>query len=251
MKKSLIHRILLTLAFGVFVLASASAQDAVFLVGSTHKASLALHAGNTCEWKIYKVADFADQKDKTLAAAGDYTFKDGKNKIAAVEITWNTPGKYYLIVEEFNGGLGGCSTRRAFAIQVDDNLLQMEFAEIESSDCFDGNNETLLPIKLQANATNALAENNYDVTVNYTVLLEGVEVDSYTKTFTYADVGADGEVDLSVEGIVEELDKTKEYTIRINWAKDGFNTPFNIVSGKGTHTRTIYQLPQTGVMVQQ
>jgi len=235
----------------VFVLASASAQDAVFLHGSTHKASITMPDGNACKWHVYKVADFSETKDEYPAVADEFSFKDGIDDAASVDIIWKKTGKYYLIVEEFNGGLGGCSTRRAFAIQVDDNLLQMEFVDILSNDCSDGNNITLIPIKLQLNATDALTESKYDVTVNYTVLLEGAVVANDTPTFTYAEVGADGEVDLPVKGIVEKLDETREYTIRINWATDGFNTPFTIDPLKKEHTRTIHQLPQTGIMVQQ
>lgn len=238
------------LILGVFVVASATAQDATFLAGSTHKANITMPDGNACKWNVYTVTDFAETKDANSASADQFSFKDGIDDAANVDITWVKPGKYYLIVEEFNGGLGGCSTRRAFAIQVDDNLLQMEFVSILSSDCFDGNKITLVPIKIQVDADNALPESKYNVTVNYTVLLGGVVVANYTPIFTYADVD-DGKVDLSVVGIDGELAETKEYTIRINWAKDGFNTPFTINPLKKEHTRTIYQLPQTGIMVQQ
>lgn len=241
----------MTLLLGVFVVASAAAQDATFLVGSTHKANLALNAGNACEWKIYKVTDFAETKDANPAAADEFTFKDGIDNTANVDITWEKPGMYYLIVEEFNGGLSGCSSKRAFAIEVVPNALQMEFVSILSSDCYDGNDITPIPIKLQVDATDALSEKYYDVTVSYTVKLGEDVVKTGDQTFAFGGPDENGVVDLSVLGIEEELDKTKVYTIIITEAKDRFNTPFTIVPSKGTHTRTINQLPQTGTMVQQ
>jgi len=227
----------------ILAVTKVTAQDTfVVFENSTHVHTVNKNGDNLYKWSIYYLTDLS------ATITDNSIFEIVKDENNQVSIKWKQVGNYVLAVEESDGA---CQNLKAIKVNVIANTLQIAFDQSSSSDCYDGNDVTPIPIKLQVDATNALPDSKYDVTVNYTVLFEGSEVNTETKTFTYEDVGEDGEVDLSVNGIEEELDKTKEYTIRINWAKDGFNTPFNIVSGKGTHTRTIYQLPQTGTMVQQ
>ncbi|MPQ47597.1 hypothetical protein GCQ56_11345 [Marinifilum sp. N1E240] len=233
MKKSLIHRILLTLILGVFVLATASAQDAVFLHGSTHKATLALHAGNACEWKIYKVLDFADQKDANPAAADEFTFKDGIDNAANVDITWKKPGKYYLIVEEFNDGLGGCSTRRAFAIEVIESAT-IEFKELVSNDCSNVGNtfETELTI-----GTSGIDDSKfYPIQVYYSI--DGAPVATpitvtESKSLVFNDLAI----------IPEHTDKNQIITILSAKDKYGGDIKVTLTGGVNIHTRTLYGIP--------
>ena len=230
---------------------SAVAQDAyVVLKGSNHVVSVDDHADNTYQWSVYTVDDWSDQPDGILANSGDYTFRDGVDDKASVEVSMLKAGKYYLIVQEINAGTGNCSSRRTIAIEVVENGLQIAFESNGSSDCYDGNSNTLIPIKIQQNATDALLEKYYDVTVYYTVKLGASVVKTGDQTIQFIDVDENGVVDLSILGIEEELDKTKVYTITINKATDRYNTPFKIVPEQGTHTRTIHQLPQPGELVQ-
>jgi len=240
LKKTLIHRILLTLILGVFVLASASAQDAVFLVGSTHKATFALNAGNTCEWHVYKVNEFTDTKDANLADNDglgdndDFLFVGGVNNTASIDITWKNPGKYYLIVEEFNGGLGGCSSRRAFAIKVAADA-SIAFVLNASNDCSDVGD--LYSTKLLIETDGIANEKFYPIEVYYSV--DGVPVASPISVIESKDLIFD---DLTV--IPEYSDKTQIITILSAKDKYGGDIYVTTSDGANVHNRTLYGIPK-------
>ena len=223
----------MTLILGVFVLVSASAQDAVFLVGSTHKANVALHTGNTCEWNVYKVNDFADQKDAVLADNDDFLFVGDVNNTASIDITWMNPGKYYLIVEEFNAG-GGCSTRRPIAIEiVAGATVQFEIAA--SNDCSDVGNSFTTSIVVN---TNGIADNKFfPITVNYR--LPG---DTADRTVTVED---DKLMSISGLSIIDEYSDSN-HIVTIFSAKDKYGGDINIetTGGVDKHTRTLYAIPE-------
>jgi hypothetical protein len=244
MIKTQIHKGILIMIFMILAVANATAQNPyVLFEGSTQTYKVDLHGTNSYAWAVYNIGDYNNviTNDNSV-----YEVIAGENT-NEISIKWKVGGDYALVVDESDGS---CQNLKALRVQVIAGSPQIAFNTIESDDCYDGVNELIIPVGILKNTTDALPEGNYEVTINYSVQI-GAVITNYSKTFTYADVGIDGEVNLSVEGIVEELDKTKEYTIRINSAIDGFNTPFNIVPGKGTHTRTIHQLPQTGTMVQQ
>lgn len=228
----------------ILAVANATAQNPyVLFEESTQTYKVDLHTGNTYAWAVYNLGDY------NTAIANDnsvYEVIAGENT-NEISIKWKLEGNYVLTVSESDGS---CQNLKAFRLEVLVGSPQIAFNNTESDDCYDGVNELIIPVGILKDATNPLPEGNYEITINYSVQFE-TDITNYSKTFTYADVGADGEVDLSVEGIVEEINKTKTYTIRIESATDGFNTPFNIVSGKETHTRTINKLPETGIMVQQ
>lgn len=216
------------------MLASASAQDAVFLVGSTHKANLALHPGNECEWKIYKVADFADQKDENLALAEDFSFKDGEYQKAEVDITWNTPGKYYLIVEEFNGVIGECSSRRAFAIEVIGSAT-IEFKELASNDCSNVGNTFETELILE---TSGIVDSKfYPIQVYYSI--DGTPV---TTPITVTESKMMKFNDLAI--IPEYSDKNQIITITSAKDKYGGDIKVKSTGGENVHTRTLYGIPE-------
>lgn len=240
-------------------MAHAAAQEPyVFLEGSTHSTHVTYHENNSYEWAVYKVTEWSDQKDGTLADNDkngdndDFLFVGDNSTSNNISITWLNPGRYYLIVQEFNGLPGNCSTRRAFPVEIKPNLLQIAMQETQSEDCADGNNELLIPLKITSDGTNPLPEDNYSVTLTYSVLLNGsgTEEKIFTKEFLFVDVGVDGEINLSVKGIVEEITASRTYTITIKSAIDGFKTPFIINPAGGAFTRTIHQLPQPGELVQ-
>lgn len=229
----------MTLILGVFVLASASAQDAVFLVGSTHKASFALNTGNTCEWNVYKVNDFADQKDAVLADNDklndddDFLFVGDVNNAANIDVTWMNPGKYYLIVEEFNAG-GDCSTRRPIAIEVVAGAT-VQFALAASNDCSDVGNSFTTSIVVN---TNGIADNKFfPITVNYR--LPG---DAADRTVTVEDDKLMTVLGLS---IIDEYTESN-HIVTIFSAKDKYGGDINIetTGGVNKHTRTLYAIPE-------
>jgi len=215
------------------VLATASAQDAVFLHGSTHKAALALHAGNACEWKIYKVTDFTNTKDKNFAAADEFTFKDGIDDAATVDITWEKPGKYYLIVEEFNGGLGGCSTRRAFAIEVIESAT-IEFKELASNDCSNVGNAFETEVIIE---TSGIVDSKfYPIQVYYSI--DGAPVATpitvtESKSLVFNDLAI----------IPEHTDKNQIITILSAKDKYGGDIKVTLTGGVNIHTRILYGIP--------
>jgi hypothetical protein len=229
----------MTLILGVFVVASAAAQDAVFLIESTHKATFALHTGNTCEWNVYKVNEFSDTKDANLAdndGVGDnddFLFVGDVNITASIDITWKNPGKYYLIVEEFNGGLGGCSTRRAFAIEVIESST-IEFKEYVSNDCSNVGNkfETELVI-----ATSGIVDSKfYPIQVYYSIddtpVVKPISViDSKLLKFDNFNI------------IPEYTDKYQKITILFAKDKYGGDIKVTLTGGVNVHTRTLYGLP--------
>jgi len=221
------------------VLASASAQDAVFLVGSTHKATFALNAGNTCEWNVYKVNEFTATKDATpadndkLNEDDDFLFVGEENKTASIDITWKNPGKYYLIVEEFNG-VGGCSTRRAFAIQVAGNAT-IAFADNTSNDCSD---------KGSSFTTNLLIETDGIANVKFFPISVYYSIGGVPAT-NPATVDQDGAIKITGLTINDEYSDSN-HIISINSAKDKYGGDLNIISSGNAniHTRTLYGIPE-------
>ncbi len=232
------------------VLFAAGQEPYVFYTGSVHQAHVAEHAGTGYEWKVYVVSDWTDPPDQTEADVSAYTFISGINNSDTVSIQWNTAGRYYLIVEE--SFPGSCSTRRALQIEVQENEENIGFIALTSSDCYDGDNtfSTEIGIYQDALQTTPLPEEFYPITLSYRVN-DGTTDTEYTNiTLTYADVGNNGLYLLPISGILEDDQETRVFTITLFDVEDRYNTPINITSGYGSHTRTIYHLPQTGTMDQ-
>jgi len=223
----------------VFVLASASAQDAVFLVGSTHKASFALHTDNTCEWNVYKVTDFTDQKDQFPAdndktgGDDDFLFVGDQNQTASIDIKWYNPGRYYLIVEEFNG-VGGCSSRRAFAIEIVANA-SIAFANSTSNACSDVGDSFSTSILVE---TNGIADDKFfPITVYYR--LPGDTVDSSVT------VTSNKTINITGLSIIDEYSESN-HIVTINSAKDKYGGDINVTTSDdaNVHTRTLFGIPE-------
>jgi len=228
----------MTLILGVFVVASAAAQDAVFLVESTHKATFALHTDNTCEWNVYKVNEFTDTKDANpadndgIGDNDDFLFVGGINNTASIDITWKNPGKYYLIVEEFNG-VGGCSTRRAFGIEVVGNA-SVQFALSSSNDCSDVGDSFSTNLVIE---TSGIVDSKfYPIQVYYSI--DGVPV---ATPITVTESKQLVFVDLTV--IPEYTDKTQIITILSAKDKYGGDININTIGDVNVHTRKLYGLP--------
>lgn len=231
--------------FMILAVANATAQNPyVLFEGSTQTYKVDVHGSNTYTWSVYNIGNYSTviTNDNSV-----YEVMTGNNT-NEISIKWIVGGNYALVVSESDGS---CQNLKALSVQVLAGSPQIAFNDTATDDCYDGVDELTIPVQINKDATNALPEGNYEVILEYSVQLGTDPKVNFSKTFTYADVDADGLIDLSVEGIVEKLDETREYTIRIESATDGFNTPFTIVSDKETHIRTIHQLPQTGIMVQQ
>ncbi len=239
MKIKFIHKILLSLFIGLLAVAQTTAQDAVFLIGSTHSASFALNAGNTCEWNVYKVNAWTDQKDAVLADNNglddndDFLFVGGVNNTASINTTWRNPGKYYLIVEEYNGGSGGCSARKSFAIEVVANA-SLAFSALTSNVCSDVGTSFSASLTVDTGIINS--SKFYPITVKYRLVgdtEDRVVTVSDSKLFT---------INL---GIINALIESN-HIITISSAKDRYGGDLNIITdgGENIHTRRMYALPE-------
>lgn len=222
-------------------LASAKAQTPyVILPGSTHKLTITDHVGNTYEWKVYKVTDWADQKDALLAdndgLAGDddFLFVGGEFEKAEVDITFLNEGKYYAIVEEFNTGTNFCSSRRAIPIEVFGIEATIAFKDLTSDDCADLDPQFAAEMIAMFNSGTELPESQYPITVNYR--LDGDTADR-TAIVNFADKM------FQVVGVIEdEINETINH-ISIMSATNKYGGTLNMVSGNQIHTRTIFALP--------
>lgn len=223
---------------GVFAVASAAAQDAVFLVESTHKANFALHAGNTSQWNVYKVNEWTDQKDAVpadndkLNGDDDFLFVGDNSTSSEIEITWKNPGKYYLIVEEFNGA-GGCSSRRPIAIEVVGNA-SIAFAVATSNDCASVGDSFSTQLSVE---TKGIADDKFfPITVSYR--LPG---DSSDRQVEIADNRT-----MTVTGLtIDDEFSESNHIITISSAVDKYGGDINVIKTDDAHvhTRTLYALP--------
>ncbi|PKQ65167.1 hypothetical protein BZG02_04895 [Labilibaculum filiforme] len=221
-------------------LASAKAQSPyVILPGSTHKLTITDHVGNTYEWKVYKVNDWADQKDALLAdndglgGDDDFLFVGGEFEKAEVDITFLNEGKYYAIVEEFNSGTNFCSSRRAIPVEVFGTEATIVFKDLTSEDCADLDPQFATELVAMFNSGTELPESQYPITVNYH-LDDAVD---RTAIVNFADKM------LQVVGVIEDVNSDKINHITITSATNSYGGTLKIVSGQEIHTRTINKKP--------
>lgn len=222
-------------------LASAKAQSPyVILPGSTHKLTITDHVGNTYEWNVYKVNDWADQKDALLAdndglgGDDDFLFVGGEFEKAEVDITFLNEGKYYAIVEEFNAGTNFCSSRRAIPIEVFGSEATIAFNILTSEDCADADSQFATELVAMFDSGTQLPESQYPITVNYR--LDGDAIDR-TATVTFADKM------LQVVGVIEDENIDTTNNITIMSATNSYGGTLKVVVGQETHTRTIFKKP--------
>lgn len=224
----------------MMALASAKAQSPyVILPGSTHKLTITDHVGNTYEWNVYKVNNWADQKDALLAdndgLGGDDDFLfGGEFEKAEVDITFLNEGKYYAIVEEFNAGTNFCSSRRAIPVEVFGTEATIVFKDLTSDDCADLDPQFAAEMIAMFNSGTVLPESQYPITVNYR--LDGDSADR-TAIVNFADKM------LHVAGVIEDENIDTINTITIKSATNKYGGTLNVVTGKEIHTRTIFALP--------
>lgn len=225
----------------MIALASAKAQTPyVILPGSTHKLTITDHVGTTCEWNVYKVSDWADQKDAFLAdndglgGDDDFLFVGGEFEKLEVDITFLKEGKYFAIVEEFNTGTNFCSSRRAIPIEVFGVEAIIAFKDLTSDDCADLDPQFAAELVAMFNSGTELPESQYPITVNY-------RLDSDTADRTAIINFADKM--LQVVGVIEnEINDTINH-ITIMSATNSYGGTLNIVPGQEIHTRTINKKP--------
>jgi len=225
----------------MIALASAKAQTPyVILPGSTHKLTITDHVGNTYEWKVYKITDWADQKDALLAdndgLAGDddFLFVGGEFEKAEVDITFLNEGKYYAIVGEFNTGTNFCSSRRAIPIEVLGTDATIVFKDLISEDCADLDPQFAAELVAMFNSGTELPESQYPITVNYR--LDGDTADR-TAIVNFADKM------LQVLGVIENINTDTINHITIMSATNSYGGALNVVPGQEVHTRTINKKP--------
>jgi len=225
----------------MFALVSAKAQSPyVILPGSTHKMSITENVTNTYVWNVYKVNNWADQKDGLLAdndglgGDDDFLFVSGEFEKSEVNITFIKEGKYYAIVEEFNSGTNFCSSRRAIPIEVFGTEATIVFKNLTSDDCADLDPQFATEIVAMFDLGTPLPESQYPITVNYR--LDGDAADR-TATVIFADKM------LNILGIIEdEINETINH-ITIMSATNKYGGILNVVAGQEIHTRTIFKKP--------
>lgn len=231
--------------FMILVVANAAAQSSyVLFEQSIQTYTVDEHSGNTYAWSVYNISDLTNK----ITDNSVYEVVSGANT-HQIKIKWKQSGNYALIVQEWNSN--SCQNMKAMKIEVLSGSPKIQFVNLNSEDCYDGINELITPIKLMRNETDLLPRGNFAINLTYSVQLGSGEKTNYSQTITYENVDDNGVFNLSVSGIIEELNKTKIYTIRIESVTDKYSTPFSIVSNRGAYTRTIHKLPDTGTMVQQ
>ena len=222
-------------------LASAKAQSPyVILPGSTHKLTITDHIGTTYEWKVYKVNDWADQKDALLAdndgldGDDDFLFVGGEFEKEVVEITFFNEGKYYAIAEEFNSGTNNCSSRRAIPIEVLGTEATIAFKDLTSDDCADLDPQFATELVAMFNSGTELPDSQYPITVKY-------RLDDDTADRTATILLADKI--FQVVGVIENVNTDTINHITIMSATNSYGGTLNIVPGQEVHTRTINKKP--------
>lgn len=231
-------RLLLIVAWVFLAVASATAQGAfVVTEGQTHNLFVTNHPGSSYSWVIYNEPSFT-----TEASSSEISFPNGNNK-ASVDVLWATAGTYYVAVTEDDQD--GCTNTKALVVTVQPNTSGIAFNPTQAGDCADPTvttSQATASLQLLSDTVSKapLSDNQYPVTVNYTVTDPSGTTTSYIKVMQDAT-----DFSIQLNGLVNDVSKDQVYDVVLVKATDKYGMQLNISPKGKTFEYTIFKTPVT------
>ena len=213
----------------LFILAAGSlaAQgDFVIYEGSQLNYRVGFSEGNSYTWEVQN-----NLNPPANAGSGEFTFLTSEN-LADVGIQWNLAGTYFVTVTETDAG--GCSNKKALAVQIKPNNRSVGFDVVASTECFNlnGNNFNLAVAVLDNNGaalSSAYFPLNVQFTVNGAPQSQLLEYNNQQLLIPETMFSALPEQETPVEVVLTSVTDVKNAPVQ-----PGVN---------GTHLRTIHAIP--------
>lgn len=184
--------------------------------------------GNSYAWEIVN-----NLNPPTLSSSGDFYFITDPG-FSMVEVQWNLAGQYLLMVSETDAE--GCSNKKAIAVQVEPNNRSAEFDIMASTDCFNPeSNNFSLPINVLDNYSQPLSAAYFPMFVEFTVnggsQSQLVDFDNQT-------------LQISEDWFTANPTQNSDVIVEITNVTDIYNVPVKPGVDSGTHTRTLFAIPE-------
>ncbi|HCE58420.1 MAG TPA: hypothetical protein DER09_11455 [Prolixibacteraceae bacterium] len=214
----------------IFILAAgtlAAQGDHVIYEGTHLNYRVGFNEGNTYAWEI-----LSNVNPPEIANPGDAGFITDPN-LSDVAVQWNLAGTYFVTVTETDAG--GCSNKKALAVQVQPNNRSIGFGLTASTECFSiSGNDFQLALSLLDNNGAPLTAAYFPLAVQFTVNGEPqsqlLRYNDQTLQITETMFTANPQQNTSVEVMITNVTDVKNVPVQ-----PGAN---------GTHLRTIYAIPE-------
>lgn len=149
----------------IFILAArtlAAQGDFVIYEGAQLNYRVGFNDGNTYAWEVLN-----NLNPPNDASQSEFTFLTREN-LADVGIQWNLAGTYFVTVTETDAG--GCSNKKALAVQVQPNNRSVNFGVVASTECFNLiGNQFNLTVEVSDNNGVPLSSVYFPLSVQFTV----------------------------------------------------------------------------------
>jgi len=215
----------------LFVLAAqfgAAQGEYVIYEGSQLNYRINLNEGHTYSWEV-----LLGTNPPSAANPGDYEFINDPG-FSEVGIQWNISGLYYLTVNETDSK--GCSNKKALTVQVEPNIRSSEFEVTASTECFNlSGNSFSLPINVLDNNSQPLSATYFPMVVEFSV--DGV-VRSQMLAYD------NRQLQISEDWFVADPIQNTDVIVEITQVTDVHNAPVKPDAVSGTHTRSIFAIPE-------
>jgi hypothetical protein len=213
----------------IFILAArtlAAQGDLVIYEGTQMNYRVGFNDGNTYAWEI-----LSNVNPTEIANPDNAGFITDPN-LSDVAVQWNLAGNYFVTVTETDAG--GCSNKKALAVQVQPNNRSVGFDVVASTECFNlnGNNFNLAVAVLDNNGV-ALASAYFPLTVQFTV---NGTTQSQLLSFD------NQQLQISETMFSALPDKETPVEVVLTSVTDVKNAPVN-PGANSTHLRTIHAIP--------
>jgi len=214
--------ILITLAAGKL----AAQGDFVIYEGAQLNYRVGFNEGNTYAWEVMN-----NLNPPSNAGQSEFTFLTSGN-LADVGIQWNLAGTYFVTLTETDAG--GCSNKKALAVQVQPNNRSVGFDVVANTECFNlnGNNFNLAVAVLDNNGA-LLSSAYFPLVVEFTV--NGLP-QSQLLSFD------NQQLQISETMFSALPDKETPVEVVLTSVTDVKNAPVQ-PGTNGTHLRTIHAIP--------
>lgn len=213
----------------LFILAAgnlAAQGDFVIYEGTQLNYRVGFNEGNTYAWEVMN-----NLNPSSNAGQSEFTFLTSES-LADVGIQWNLAGTYFVTVTETDAG--GCSNKKALAVQVQPNNRSVGFDVVVSTECFNlnGNNFNLAVAVLDNNGvplSSAYFPFTVEFTVNGSLQSQLLSFDNQQLQISETMFSALPYKDTPVEVLLTSVTDVKNAPVQ-----PGIN---------GTHLRTIHAIP--------
>jgi hypothetical protein len=187
-----------------------------------------LNDGNAYAWEVLNGIN-----PPAGTIPGDYDFITDPG-FSTVGIQWNLAGLFYLTITESDAS--GCSNKKAMAVQVEPNNRSSEFNLTASTECFNlSGNSYNLPINVLDNNSLPLAAAYFPMVVEFSV---NGAIHSQLVSFNSQ------LLQISEDWFTANPIQSTDVIVEITSVTDAHNAPVQPDAVNGTHTRSIFAIPE-------